>query len=252
MTPSRWALAGLWRDAREAFHADWRALAPETRRRVGRTLGVGLLAVLALTAVVSLIAKGRLAGREAELEAPVVRAVADWPWPSFHMSIWLEEPGGSVMLVPLVLLAAWTAARLGRSRAAIALVASFLGAKAILLVGRLLFQRARPDLIAGGIAAPGSESFPSGHTLQAVCVWGTIGVLWWRASRSPLERELALVLGVAVPLVVATARLRLGTHWPSDLAAGGLFGVAWVVVIALATAPGRLRPRNGRYVPPTL
>lgn len=233
---SRWSLVRLWRDARAAFRADWRAQPPATRGRVVRTLAVGMGLVLALTALVALVAKAQLAGREAELEAPHVRAAAEWPWPSFHMSIWLEEPGGSVMLVPLVVLAAWTAARLGRSRDAIALGAAFIGAKAILLVGRLLFQRVRPDLIAGGIAAPGSESFPSGHTLQAVCVWGVVGLLWWRASGSAAERALACLLAISVPIVVAAARLRLGTHWPSDLAAGALLGVAWVAVVARATA----------------
>jgi undecaprenyl-diphosphatase len=231
---NRWVIGRLWRDAREPFLADWRALPPATRRRFMRTLALGLASALVLTLVVSLVAKAQLGGRELELEADMVHAVADWRWPSFAKAIWLEEPGGSTLLIPLVMLATWTAARLGRSLDAIAIAVSFLGAKPILFLGRVVFDRDRPDLIAGGIARPPTESFPSGHTLQAVCVWGVITYLWIARSRSVTERLLAATLFVAIVITVAAARMRMGTHWPSDLVAGALFGVAWAGVVIAA------------------
>lgn len=237
-----WATGRLWDSARDAFMTDWRSLSPESRGRFLRVLAVGLASVLALTAVIALVARTNLGGREAELEASLVEASADWRWPSFHKSIWLEEPGGSTLLIPVVLLATWTAARLGRSLEAIAIAAAFVGAKPILLLGRLLFRRDRPDLIADGIVAPGTESFPSGHTIQAVCVWGVLAYLLIRSSGSWLERAIVVVLWLAISAVVAAARLRLGTHWPSDLAAGAVLGIAWAGVIVFAvrsSAPSR-------------
>ena len=224
----------LWDSARTGFRAGWRALPPGAGRRFLRTLGIGLAGVLALTVVLSLIAKAVLGGRDAGLETTLVLRVADWSWPPFHKAIWLEEPGGSTLLIPVVLLATWAAARLNHSLEAIAIAASFIGAKPILLLGRVVFDRPRPDLIAGGLASPTTESFPSGHTLQAVCFWGVIAVLWIRSSRSALERTLAVVLWLALVGTVALARLKMGTHWPSDLAAGAVFGIAWVAVIAWA------------------
>lgn len=238
-----WLLARLWRDARDAFIADWRAQASATRRRFLRTLALGLAGALALTAIVSLIAKARLGGGEADIEREIVLRAADWRWPSFAKAIWLEEPGGSTLLIPLVLLATWTAARLGRSFEAIALAASFLGAKPILFLGRVLFDRDRPDLILGGIANPPTESFPSGHTLQAICVWGVVSYLWIAHSRSALERALAVAAFVTLIATVAAARLRLGTHWPADLAAGALFGIAWVAVVVAALRAARAAAR---------
>ena len=235
MTPPRsWLVARVYRDARIAFLDDWKALPDATRRHLLRTLALGLAGALALTAVVSLAAKAQLDGREAELERDLVLSVEDWRWPTFAKAIWLEEPGGSTLLIPVVLLATWTAARLGRSLDAIALAASFIGAKPILFLGRVLFDRDRPDLIAGGIARPPTESFPSGHTLQAVCVWGVVAYLWIAYSRSAWERLLAALLAMAVIATVAIARLRLGTHWPSDLVAGAVLGIAWVGVVAAA------------------
>ena len=230
--------ARAWSRARDDFLADWRSVAPASRRRFLRALALGLAGVLVLTAIVALVARANLAGRELELEAGMLEAVADWRWPSFHKSIWLEEPGGSTFLLPFVMLATWAAARLGRSVEAIAIAASFIGAKPILLLGRLLFRRGRPDLIADGIAAPATESFPSGHTLQAFCVWGVFAYLWLRSSGSRLERAIVVVLWLALGVVVAAARLRLGTHWPSDIAAGALLGIAWAAVVVLALREG--------------
>ena len=242
MNVTSWLIVRLFRDARDAFVADWKSLRESTRRRLLRTLAFGLAGALVLTAVVSLVARANLEGREADLESGFVLRAAEWRWPSFAKAIWLEEPGGSTLLIPLVLLATWTAARLGRSIDAIALAASFVGSKPILFLGRVLFDRDRPDLIAGGIARPPTESFPSGHTLQAVCVWTVIAYLWIARSRSALERTIAVLLGIAVVCTVAAARLRLGTHWPSDIVAGAVLGVAWAAVVIVATRAAHREP----------
>lgn len=233
------ALARLWRDGKAAFLADWRATDPSARRRFVRVLWIGLGLVLGLAAVVALGAESWLGGREADLEAPLVLGTESWAWPSLHKAVWVEEPGGSTMLLPLVLLATWTAARLGRSLEAVAIAASFVGAKPILFVGRVLFDRERPQVIADGLLSPTTNSFPSGHTLQAFCVWGVLAYLWIRASGSWLERTAAVLLWLAVGITVAMARLRLGTHWPSDLAAGALLGMAWAGVLVVALRAGR-------------
>ena len=241
----RLAILRLWRAARDPFLADWRALPATTRRWFLRTLTLGLAGALLLTTIVSLVAKTRLGAGPADFERDVVLRAAQWRWPTFAKAIWLEEPGGSTLLIPLVMLAAWTAARLGRSLEAIALAAAFLGAKPILFLGRVLFDRDRPDLILGGVANPPTESFPSGHTLQAICVWGVVSYLWAAHSRSVLERTLALLVFVTLVSTVAAARLRMGTHWPADLAAGAIFGLAWAGVVITAIRGARSSPADG-------
>ena len=237
--PARWTSIRLWQAAHAGFMDGWRTLDATRRRRFLSTLGGGLGAVLVLTAVLSLTAHGVLSGREAELEAGLVHAAGQASWPAFHKAVWLEEPGGSTLLIPLVLLAVWTCARLGRSLEALALAAAFVGAKPILFLGRLLFERERPDLIAGGIVSPTTGSFPSGHTLQAFAFWGVVAFLWASASGTRVERALAVVAWLTLAVVVAAARLRLGTHWPSDLLAGALLGTAWAAVIVVALRGAR-------------
>ena len=59
-------------------------------------------------------------------------------------------------------------------------------------------------------------SFPSGHTLHAVCF------SWQIAAQFP---ELAWVV-VPFALLVAASRVVLGLHYPTDVAAGALIGAA--------------------------
>jgi membrane-associated phospholipid phosphatase len=100
--------------------------------------------------------------------------------------------------------------------------------------GWSLWNRARPDLIAGGIAAPGFHSFPSGHAVLVVVVYGLVAYLWVRASRSWLERLLAIGIFIVWASLVGTARLALGSHWPSDVLGGFVIGLVWLTMVIMA------------------
>ncbi|MFD6425797.1 phosphatase PAP2 family protein [Streptomyces sp. NPDC060198] len=92
-------------------------------------------------------------------------------------------------------------------------------------VGKQLYERRRPpaELIPhdGVHDRPDSSSFPSGHTAAAVGF--TAGV----AAVSPVVGALC-----AVPAaVVAVERVQSGAHYPSDVAAGAVLGMAsaWLI-----------------------
>lgn len=81
------------------------------------------------------------------------------------------------------------------------------------------------------------NSFPSDHATLAFAVGGVI--VWWR-------RPLGLVaLGCAS--LVGFARVYVGVHWPSDIVAGALCGIAagWLAATALPfwTEPQRWASR---------
>jgi membrane-associated phospholipid phosphatase len=89
-------------------------------------------------------------------------------------------------------------------------------------------------MIAGGVAAPPLHSFPSGHIVLAMSVYLLLAYAWCRASRSWIERIIAIVLTLAWCAAAGLARVRLGSHWPSDVIAGGVIGLAWAAVVILA------------------
>ena len=157
---------------------------------------------------------------------------------SFSNAILLESFGNLAYLVPLTLAAMIWAARRGRPLLALSFPVAYLLQRPLVLLGWQLWNRQRPKLIADGIAAPGLHSFPSGHVALMLAVYGLLAYLWFRASRSTIERALIVVLTAALLGVTGWARVRLGAHWPSDILAGYLIGAAWLasVIVALRQA----------------
>ena len=92
------------------------------------------------------------------------------------------------------------------------------------------------------VGAPDSYAFPSGHTTSAFAV-ASGAVL---AARRLLRRVPVWGWGMlALAAAVSYSRLYVGVHWPSDVAAGAVLGLAsgWVS-FGLALLPWR-RPAAG-------
>lgn len=83
-----------------------------------------------------------------------------------------------------------------------------------------LFPVSRPDDSQIIIRAkPGVPSFPSGYTVTATTLWGTLSVLGY----IPIAVAIAIVVGVMI------ARLYLGVHYLADLFGGLAIGLILVV-----------------------
>lgn len=86
---------------------------------------------------------------------------------------------------------------------------------------KLVYARARPT---DGLIAPESFSFPSGHTMIGMVVYGAVAYLAWR--RQP-RWAVGLGLGtIGVWLLVGASRIYLGAHYPGDVVAG--LAAGWV------------------------
>jgi membrane-associated phospholipid phosphatase len=68
------------------------------------------------------------------------------------------------------------------------------------------------------------NSYPSGHTLRAVLVYGLLAFVIHRLAPRGLARKLAIPAAAVIISVVALDRLYLGVHWTSDVIGGLLLG----------------------------
>ena len=66
-------------------------------------------------------------------------------------------------------------------------------------------------------------SFPSGHSTNAVAVYGSV-------ASYKKNRTLA-VIGVVLPLLVGVSRFCLGVHYPTDVLCGWLLGLAVIFAV---------------------
>ena len=217
--------------------AGWRALPRGNLRRwalsmtVGAALCAGLMAVLARFTR-ALVDRGLQAWDER-----LLRQIERGPL-SFHDAIAAESPGNVLYLLPLTLGIALAGARAARPILAMSFVAGYVIARPLFRFGWVLWDRPRPRIILGGVATPELHSFPSGHVVLGVTVYGLLAYLWMSHSRSWIERAFACLLTAAWVAVIALGRLRLGTHWPSDIIGGVVLGLAWLAVVIYATRAG--------------
>ena len=185
-----------------------------------------------MVAAVTIVAQ-RNAEELTRWDAGVLRRIERGPM-SFADAILLESFGNLAYMVPLTLAAAVVAARARRALLALSFPAAYVFQRPLVLLGWWIWNRQRPRLIADGIAAPGLHSFPSGHVALMIAVYGLLAWLWCRASRHVVERLLAVVLLASLLLVTGAARVRLGSHWPSDILAGYAIGIAWLATVITA------------------
>ena len=231
---TRWALwAGLKETSRQ-FRLSWIAIPVGVKGRYALTLAAGFVACAILTAGLTLLAKWRAPLGLDAWDERVLRALDEQTRFSVQNAILTESFGNLAYLIPLVTACALVAARRRRPLLAITFPIAYVVARGLVWVGWLLWDRARPTFILDGKTAPPLHSYPSGHVVLSLSVYGILAYLWIRASRSWPERVLAVVLLLALITLTATARVRLGTHWPTDVIAGFIIGVAWLAVVLWA------------------
>jgi len=88
------------------------------------------------------------------------------------------------------------------------------------------FSRPRPDIIPWVTTAT-FYSFPSGHAMSATVVYSTVAYLAGRLQRTHIARLAITIVAVLVIGIICLSRLYLGVHYPSDVIAGVIVGVAW-------------------------
>ena len=125
----------------------------------------------------------------------------------------------------------------GYRRSALYLVVCVAGGYLLSTLGKTSVARARP-VFPVAVAHAQGKSFPSGHATGAATFWLSLAVLaapWVGARRRRWLLGGALLLGV----VVASTRVLLGVHYPTDVTAGLLLGWGWVLACTAVFATWR-------------
>ena len=120
-------------------------------------------------------------------------------------------------------------------REALCTAVSGLGAELLNIIVNGLVKRPRPPTYHGHVVANlGAHSFPSGHTANAVGLYGFLIFLAVLAARAyPKWRPwlvAAIVLCCYFIADIGVSRVIEGQHWPTDVLAGYLLGAITLVI----------------------
>jgi membrane-associated phospholipid phosphatase len=92
---------------------------------------------------------------------------------------------------------------------------------------KVLFARARPDM-ADALWRSTSYSFPSGHAMGSLVVFGALAYLVIRGAQSWRVRSGTVALALCMVGAISVSRIYLGVHWLSDIVAGVAAGLVWL------------------------
>ena len=91
-----------------------------------------------------------------------------------------------------------------------------------------IFHRARPTI--HPIITETGYSFPSGHSMSSIVVYGMIMFFLILFLKNGLAKFLAVLVLSFLILMIGVSRIYLGVHYPSDVIAGFSAGGAWLLV----------------------
>ncbi|MGH3571396.1 MAG: phosphatase PAP2 family protein [Pseudonocardiaceae bacterium] len=209
---------------------------PIPARPLGWTVAVCIMAFAVLLGLVAARWPPLLTGDQAADSAAHVDVLAQ-PW--LLAAARAATTAGSALVVDVVAAVVAIALLIIRLwRGAVLVVVARLGELASTTAVKDLLARPRPTLV-DPVAHGAGYSFPSGHAAGSTAVYGALVVLVWPHVAS-WARALLLAAGALVICAVAASRVLLGVHYPSDVAAGAVLGLAWVAVAALLVT--RFRP----------
>lgn len=115
-----------------------------------------------------------------------------------------------------------------RWRQAVFIVAVLAGEAIIESVVKLGVGRARPHFT-HPVAQSSGNSFPSGHAMTSMAAFALLVLLTVPAVNRTAAKVAVVVVSVLAVALVGYSRVALGVHFVSDVVAGWLLGLAWVV-----------------------
>jgi len=196
-------------------------------------------------------------GEARHWDEPIFRAIAGWY--SGLGGFWQEVGrdltalGGTAVITLMVTCVTVFLLLWRHWRSAAFLVVSVVGGLLISLALKHYFNRDRPDIFEHGSETM-TQAFPSGHSANSAVAYLAVAILLTKLARSPRMKAYILAVGFIVPLLVGFSRVALAVHWPTDVLAGWLLGLAWGLLVHAAAsllqrrgaidAEGQITPEN--------
>lgn len=150
-----------------------------------------------------------------------------WLVPLVDAAPWI---GTNLTLFPIAaLVSLWLWRARKRLDLALWLMTAELGCLTLNYALKHAFARERPDLFER-VGWYGWGAYPSGHAMASIAVLGTLALML--AHERGWKWPLLVVLAVAG--LNAYGRLWHGVHWPSDVLAGAVVGLIWLLATAVA------------------
>ena len=91
-----------------------------------------------------------------------------------------------------------------------------------------IVRRARPDEFR--IIEESGYSFPSGHSMVSMAFYGLLIYLIYKKVNNKYLKNFLIILLSIIILLIGLSRIYLGVHYTSDVLAGFLLGISYLII----------------------
>ncbi|PYQ68230.1 MAG: hypothetical protein DMF54_01435 [Acidobacteria bacterium] len=151
-----------------------------------------------------------------------------------HFAIFVTFFGSHLFILPATILVAVILRWKKHPVSALLFLGSVGGGFVLNAVLKITFHRARPDLWPA-LVTEHTFSFPSGHAAMSTVFYGGLVAVVFHLTDRPAPRLGAIAFALLAISLIVWSRVFLGAHWMTDVTAGFLVGLFWVVVSAVVT-----------------
>jgi undecaprenyl-diphosphatase len=207
---------------------------PLLRKAKARHLSIRVLVVVALFLgslfLFSLIANEMVVEQEAQLDQTVFAALQPLQSPGLTHAMTIITFFGSAQFLFPAYLAVIGALLFSRKYRRLSLDSAAIGIAGtiILFSFKSIFHRPRPayPLIQHVLGF----SFPSGHSFSSFAFYGLLIYLMWKIQTPRTARLMLSVLLFLFAVAIAFSRVYLQVHYASDVCAGFLLCIVWLIL----------------------
>jgi undecaprenyl-diphosphatase len=107
---------------------------------------------------------------------------------------------------------------------------TMIGAALLNMTLKLTFKRARPEPFFN-LTLPETYSFPSGHSLMSACFFGALAAILTARIKSRRVRLAIWIVSALMFLIIGFSRIYLGVHHTTDVIAGFVAALIWILVV---------------------
>jgi len=191
-----------------------------------------------LVALVALVGFTRLAdemreGETKHFDETISRAIHGLTSPArTEIMIKLTDIGNTTGVIVVAAIACVVLWFRHRPQGAVLLAVTIGGGSFLLWALKQHFQRHRPPPC-DFLPQPKDYSFPSGHALVSFCLYMVLAAMITKELNSASRRVAVWVISAVMVLGIGLSRIYLCMHYPSDVIAGYLAALAWVLGVTL-------------------
>lgn len=96
------------------------------------------------------------------------------------------------------------------------------------IILKMIVQRPRPTYM---LVPENGYSFPSGHAMTSTAFYGLIIYLIYKNVKNVKLRNISVVIVTMLIFLISFSRIYLGVHYTSDVIAGTIFSIAYLICI---------------------